>query len=91
MLIGIILGLTFALIVGFALRAQKRPIQTGQESLIGAQGIAVTPLEPHGQVQAAGELWSAQSIEGKIRKGERVEIVQVEGLRLKVRKVAKKG
>lgn len=88
-LMGLFLGLTFALIVGFAFHAQKRPIQTGQEGLIGKHGIAVTPLEPHGQVRAAGELWSAQAIEGKIRKGERVEIVQIEGLRLKVRRVQK--
>ncbi len=88
-LIGLLLGLTFAVIVGFAIRAQKRPVQTGQERLIGIQGIAVTPLNPHGQVQAAGELWSAQAIEGKIHQGERVEIVQVDGLRLKVRRVKK--
>lgn len=89
LLIGLLLGLTFTVIVGFALRAQKRPIQTGREGLIGIQGIAVTPLEPDGQVQAAGELWTAQAIEGKIRKGEHVEIVQVEGLRLKVKRVKK--
>jgi len=90
-LMGLVLGLTFALLVGFALRAQKCPIQTGQEGLIGVQGFAVTPLEPHGQVQAAGELWSAQAIAGKIRKGERVEVVAVEGLRLKVRRLRQKG
>jgi membrane-bound serine protease (ClpP class) len=88
-LVGLITGMTFAVIVGFALRAQKTRIKTGQESLIGATGTAVTELAPSGQVQAAGELWSAEVIEGsaKIRKGERVEVVKVEGLRLKVRKI----
>lgn len=88
-LTGILTGLGFAVIVGFALRAQKRPIQTGQESLVGAQGIAVSNLEPTGQVQAGGELWSAESVEDSapIHKGDRVTVVRVEGLRLKVRKL----
>ena len=89
-LVAIIIGLTFAVIVGFALRAQKTRIKTGQESLIGATGTAVTDLAPAGQVQAAGELWSAEAVEGsaRIRKGERVEVVKVDGLRLKVKKIS---
>jgi membrane-bound serine protease (ClpP class) len=49
----------------------------------------VTDLDPAGQVQAAGELWSAEAAQGsaRIRKGERVEVVKVEGLRLKVKKL----
>jgi len=88
-LVAIVIGLTFAVIVGFALRAQKTRIKTGQESLIGAAGTAVTDLDPAGQVQAAGELWSAEAAQGsaRIRKGERVEVVKVEGLRLKVKKL----
>lgn len=88
-LVGIVIGATFAVIVGFALKAQKSRIRTGQESLVGVTGRAVSDLTPAGQVQAAGELWSAEAVAGsaKIRKGDRVEVVQVEGLRLKVKKV----
>ncbi len=87
-LVAIVFGLMFAVIVGFALRAQKRPIQTGQESLAGQTGIAKTNIAPEGQVQAAGELWSAKLAEGseQIRRGERIEVVAVEGLVLKVKR-----
>jgi membrane-bound serine protease (ClpP class) len=87
-MVGVIIGLSFAIIVGFALRAQKRPILTGQESMAHQGGVAVSDIAPTGQVQSAGELWSAQTAEGagKIRKGEHVEVVKVEGLRLIVRK-----
>ncbi len=46
---------------------------------------------PAGQVQCGAELWSAELAEGetRIRKGERVQVVKVDGLRLKVRKVVK--
>jgi membrane-bound serine protease (ClpP class) len=87
-LVGVLIGATFAIIVGFALRAQKTRIRTGSESLAGASGVAVSDFAPGGQVQAAGELWSADPVQGtkKIHKGDRVEVVKVEGLRLKVRK-----
>lgn len=87
-IVGVITGLLFAIIVGFALRARKRPILTGQESMAHQIGVAVSDIAPTGQVQSAGELWSAQTEEGaeKIRKGERVEVVKVNGLRLIVKK-----
>jgi membrane-bound serine protease (ClpP class) len=87
--VGIFIGLIFAIILGYALRAQRRPVITGQESLQGKIGLAVTDLAPAGQVQAAGELWTAEAVEGtgEIRKGEQVKIVRVEGLRLKVKKL----
>jgi membrane-bound serine protease (ClpP class) len=86
--VAIVIGLTFAVIVGFALRAQKARIRTGRESMAGAGGVAVSDFAPDGQVQAAGELWSAAPVagSGKIRKGDSVEVVSVEGLRLMVRK-----
>ncbi|MEZ0396068.1 MAG: nodulation protein NfeD [Anaerolineales bacterium] len=88
-LVAMVVGATFAVIVGFALRAQKTRLRTGRESLIGVTGVAVSDLNPRGQVQAAGELWSAEPAEGRgrIRKGDRVQVVEVEGLRLKVKKL----
>jgi membrane-bound serine protease (ClpP class) len=86
--VGVFIGLIFAVILGYALRAQRRPVITGQESLHGQIGIATMDINPTGQVQAGSELWSAERIEGsgKIRKGDKVEVVKAEGLRLKVRK-----
>ncbi|MFX1297316.1 MAG: NfeD family protein, partial [Promethearchaeota archaeon] len=38
-----------------------------------------------GQVYVKGETWSAECIEGYAIKGEKVEVVKVEGVRLLVR------
>jgi membrane-bound serine protease (ClpP class) len=88
-LLAVILGGTFAVIVGFGVRALRTPVRVGEESLIGKTGTAKTSVEEAGgQVQVQSELWSAEAVEGseKIRKGDAVEVVEVKGLRLKVRK-----
>jgi membrane-bound serine protease (ClpP class) len=87
-LVALVIGLIFAFIVGYALRAQRRPVSSGAEGLAGATGIARTHINPAGQVQAAGELWSAEveNGEGKIKKGEAIKVMRVEGLKVIVRK-----
>jgi membrane-bound serine protease (ClpP class) len=88
-LLAVILGGTFAVIVGFGVRALQTPVRVGEESLIGKTGTARTSVdEAGGQVQLQSELWSAELAEGseKVRKGDVVEVVGVKGLRLKVKK-----
>ncbi|HET9910874.1 MAG TPA: nodulation protein NfeD [Anaerolineales bacterium] len=87
---GFIIGLLFMIILMFALRALKVPIRAGVESFVGRTGMARTAVEGSGgQVQLGSELWSAESVDDSepIGKGDRVEVVEVRGLRLKVRKV----
>ncbi len=88
-LVALIIGISFAIIVGFALRAMKKPVITGQEGMRGQTGFARTDINPTGQVQSGAELWTAELAEGqgRIRKGEKVEVVRVEGLKLKVKKL----
>lgn len=89
--VGVLMGVGFAIILHFALRAQVAPLQMGQETLIGKQGmVQITFTGGRGQVLLGAELWTAEAVPGSdpIRKGDRVEVVAVEGLRLKVRKVA---
>jgi membrane-bound serine protease (ClpP class) len=86
---GFVIGLLFMVILVYALRALKVPVSAGIESLIGKIGTARTVVEGGGgQVQLGSELWSAESIDTNeaIGKGDRVEVVEVKGLRLKVRK-----
>jgi membrane-bound serine protease (ClpP class) len=87
--VGIAIGLMFATILTFALRAQHEPIQMGVESMIGKFGYARSDIGLSGQVQVESELWTAEPSAGSaaIGKGDRVEVVEVKGLRLKVRKV----
>jgi membrane-bound serine protease (ClpP class) len=87
---GFVIGLLFMVILVYALRALKVPVSAGIESLIGKIGTARTVVEGGGgQVQLGSELWSAESVDMSeaIGKGDRVEVVEVKGLRLKVRKV----
>jgi membrane-bound serine protease (ClpP class) len=56
--------------------SKRRRATTGAEGLVGAVGVAVTPLDSEGHVRIEGELWRAVSAE-RAQPGERVV---VEGL-----------
>lgn len=87
---GVVIGLLFMVILIYALRALKVPISAGIESLIGKTGTARSVVEGNGgQVQLGSELWTAEAVDTaeSIGKGDRVEVVEVKGLRLKVRKI----
>jgi membrane-bound serine protease (ClpP class) len=86
---GLVLGSIFLLIVTFALRALYLPVHSGVAAFVGKTGTARTAVGGSGgQVLVGSELWSAESAEDSepIGKGDRVEVVEVKGLRLKVRK-----
>ena len=88
-IVGLLTGALFGVLVGFGIRAMRTPVRTGQASLIGKTGTVTVALDPSGQVQLESELWTAEAVEGsgKMRKGDRVEVVEVKGLRLIVRKI----
>jgi len=81
-------GAVFFTIMMIAVRAQRTPIRTGEESMSGRMGIARTDLAPNGSVQVGGELWSAELEEdsASLPAGTRVVVVRVDGLRVIVRK-----
>jgi len=89
---GVFLGLSFFAVVMIALRAMKKPVITGRESLEGKDGYVVTRLAPVGIVQVAGEQWSAVLAPGEtpLKKGEKVIVEKVEGVRLVVRRIETK-
>ncbi len=84
---GLVTAALFFVVVSFAIRAQRRRIAVGVEALAGRIGDARSDLAPTGMVQVAGELWTAEVEAGAapIPAGSRVEVVGVEGLRLRVR------
>jgi membrane-bound serine protease (ClpP class) len=78
----------FIIIVRAAIKARRLPARTGGSAMIGETGYARSQLDPLGQVQVHGEIWSAESSEGEtITRGEEIEIVEVRGLTLKVKRV----
>jgi len=77
----------FAFAVSAGVRAQLRRPASGAEGLIEEVGVARTPLDPEGQVFIRGEIWRAVSEAAAIAEGERVRVVAVDGLTLRVTRV----
>lgn len=72
-------------ILGKILQIRLKKPKTGREALIGKVGTAQTAIGKKGKVFIHGEIWNAKSRE-KIAKREEVEVVDIEGLVLKVKK-----
>lgn len=85
---GIFIGLIFFTIMMIALRSLHKPVVMGAESYAGKTGTAKLFDGEAGQVLVESELWSAEKApgSGEIRKGDKIEVVEVRGLRLIVRK-----
>jgi membrane-bound serine protease (ClpP class) len=75
-----------ALLVVAVVRGQKRRVLTGMEGLIGHEGVVRIDLDPEGTIFMDGETWRATAEEGRIEKGQKVVVVEAQGLGLKVRK-----
>ncbi len=84
LVIAIILMAIIVWIVLKAARANLSKIKTGKEALIGAEGVAVTDLNPEGSIRIVGEFWQAISEGEMIKSGEKVKVTGMEGMRLTV-------
>jgi membrane-bound serine protease (ClpP class) len=80
----VVTALFFIFAVGAGLRAQRLPVRTGRETLLGRVVPARARIDAHGgKVFVEGEYWNARS-DAVIEEQQPVEIVGVEGLTLKV-------
>jgi len=80
-------GAFFTVVVAKVFTAHRRRPTTGLEGLTGIVGVAETGMAPEGKVFVRGEYWDAWSDE-PIDAGCRVKVLEVDGMRLKVRKEA---
>ncbi len=90
--IGVVVALiagVFVFILMAIIRAQRRPINTGREGLIGQTAVVRSALDPRGTVFVEGEIWSAWIEGGKADEGEEVIVTGVDGLKLKVTRKSK--
>jgi membrane-bound serine protease (ClpP class) len=89
----IIAGVTASVVVAtvflmtLVVRTHRTQVTTGSEGLVGERGVARTALTPGGRVYVRGELWRAEA-EGNAAAGTAVEVVQVDGMTLRVRPLA---
>ena len=63
-------------------RALKRKPALGLPDMTGCKGKVVSPLVPEGLVSIRGELWIAKSVNIDIGIGEKVMVVEQDGLKL---------
>jgi len=85
---GVMVGL-IVLIILLAVRTHTRKPTTGLKGMVDQVGEVRTNLSPEGSVYVRGEYWTGISIDPKIKikKGDRVKVVEMEGMVLKVRKI----
>ena len=76
----------FLLAVTMAVRVHRRNATTGIEGMIGERGVAATDIDPEGRARVRGETWTVWS-EAPIGKGESIEVVELDRMRAKVRRL----
>jgi membrane-bound serine protease (ClpP class) len=81
----------FLFVVSAGVRALARRPLLGPSGLVGRIGVARGRLAPEGQVAVQGEIWRAVARGEPVEDGERVRIVDVQGLTLEVVKAGESG
>jgi len=81
--LSIISAAFFLFIVGAAIKARERPVVSGQEELLHGVGVVLDDFEGNGRIRIHGEVWLAESPVA-VNRGDRVQVVAVDGLVLKV-------
>ncbi len=81
--------LFFVFAVGMGLRAQTKKVTTGDRGIVGETGTAKTDIGETGSVFVHGEFWNAHS-DTKISANTKIQVVAVEGMKLKVKSASQK-
>ncbi|MBI4755337.1 MAG: nodulation protein NfeD [Betaproteobacteria bacterium] len=91
---GILLGLVASValasalfvffVVGMAVKARRRPVVSGAEDLLAAEGEMLDDCEVEGWARVRGENWRVRT-GAPLRRGQRVSVVRRDGLVLEVR------
>jgi membrane-bound serine protease (ClpP class) len=88
------LGAMSVTILSFAIRAQRSPVTTGVEGMLGQTATVIVALAPTGRVRLLGENWAARlagnraGSEAPIRIGQSVRITGIDGITLIVEPVS---
>ena len=92
-IVGAVTGVTvlfFLGVVGAGLRARARPVVTGAAGLVGRRGTVLERIAPAGRVRLADEVWNATA-DAALEAGAAVEVVELQGLIVRVRPVRQEG
>jgi len=70
-------------VASLALKARRRPVVSGRETLVGAAGEVLEDFAGEGWARVQGETWRVKSA-SPLKAGERVSVTAVDGLVLRV-------
>jgi membrane-bound serine protease (ClpP class) len=83
----VLTALFFLVVIGLGLKAQKKAVSSGTEPLIHQTAISLNDfIKGKGKIKVSGETWNAVS-DDAILKGDEVEVLAIQKLLLKVRKI----
>ena len=68
-----------------ALQSHRTTPTTGREGIVGQVGLAISDLDPDGQVEVRGEIWRATAVGENLARGTRVTVIDEKDLTLFVR------
>lgn len=77
-------ALVIAAIGGMALSARRRPVVSGEETLVGSSGEMLEDAETEGWARIQGEQWRVR-VDRPLRRGQRVRVIARAGLLLQVK------
>jgi membrane-bound serine protease (ClpP class) len=77
----------FLFVVGAAIKARKRPIVSGEEEMLHMVGEVIDDFDGTGRIRIHGEVWKAESAV-PLHGGDKVRVIAVDGLTLKVQPTA---
>jgi membrane-bound serine protease (ClpP class) len=83
--VALVMSGIFGFVVYKVAQARRMKVKVGPEQLMGKIGTAVSALEPRGEVKVEGQIWRAETLGGRVKQGEQIEVVSREGLILRVK------
>jgi membrane-bound serine protease (ClpP class) len=75
--------LFFSIVIHLAIKSYKKAVVTGQEGLIGSDGIVLSVMNEKMVVRVLGEIWDATSTHS-LKPGDSIKVAKVQGLVLTV-------
>ncbi|MEK9870813.1 MAG: NfeD family protein, partial [Gammaproteobacteria bacterium] len=69
--------------INIALKIRRQRVTTGVELLVGETGLVLADFDSEGQIRVGAEIWHAIT-DSPLQKGEKVNIIAVDGLQLRV-------
>jgi membrane-bound ClpP family serine protease len=72
-------------------KSMRAKVKTGMEAMMGAEALVIEDIDPEGKVRFKDEIWTATTPGKKISQGEKVRILEAEGLVLVVERLDADG